>query len=430
MAKEGVRHLYHGFRLFGVNTKLAWRYSRRLQSGQALTRRERLLLERATLDLLRLVPFTFFVVVPFAEFLLPVALKMFPTLIPSTFETESQGRTRAYRGAMRTLLARKKLLEHMTSVVLATNPEHADILRRASCGDTLTPEHIRVIAPFCDKVRPLSLGKLPPELIVELGKTVGVYHPIYRVLPKAMIAQRVRADVVAYTQKLKRDDLQLDAEGMGDLPMEELIKANQQRGMRWTESKDTLLVQLEWWVELAKDPKVRYGTLFWIKPTRFNLRKSMTNLPLDQRRQFLGIHTLPSNVRDNLELLCDKVDRKPNNELKSDADSLAAEVDVIATQEQAAGKDTDQKEVRDALAVFLTEANIDTFFRTCVRPDKKELTVSDAVEYIAGATHMGSHGVSTVFDAFNLDQGSAPIVKANLLALAKRCRDDSSVKIP
>ena len=43
-------------------------------------------LKRTTQDLLRLVPFSVFVIVPFMEFLLPVALKLFPNMLPSTFE--------------------------------------------------------------------------------------------------------------------------------------------------------------------------------------------------------------------------------------------------------------------------------------------------------------------------------------------------------
>ena len=41
---------------------------------------------RTTQDLLGLIPFAVFVIVPFMEFLLPVALKLFPNMLPSTFE--------------------------------------------------------------------------------------------------------------------------------------------------------------------------------------------------------------------------------------------------------------------------------------------------------------------------------------------------------
>ena len=43
-------------------------------------------LKRTTQDLLRLIPFAVFVIVPFMELLIPVVLKMFPNALPSTFE--------------------------------------------------------------------------------------------------------------------------------------------------------------------------------------------------------------------------------------------------------------------------------------------------------------------------------------------------------
>jgi LETM1 and EF-hand domain-containing protein 1 len=50
-----------------------------------LTERFVLQLKRTTQDLLRLIPFSFFLIVPFMELLLPVALKLFPNMLPSTF---------------------------------------------------------------------------------------------------------------------------------------------------------------------------------------------------------------------------------------------------------------------------------------------------------------------------------------------------------
>ena len=49
-------------------------------------RRERRQLTRTTADVFRLVPFAVFVLVPFMELLLPVALKLFPNMLPSTYE--------------------------------------------------------------------------------------------------------------------------------------------------------------------------------------------------------------------------------------------------------------------------------------------------------------------------------------------------------
>ncbi|MGH0162073.1 UNVERIFIED_CONTAM: hypothetical protein FKN15_042411, partial [Acipenser sinensis] len=87
---DEIKHYYNGFRLLGIDTKVAARMGWRLLHGQQLTRRERRRLLRTCADLFRLVPFTVFIIVPFMEFLLPVFLKLFPEMLPSTFETQSK----------------------------------------------------------------------------------------------------------------------------------------------------------------------------------------------------------------------------------------------------------------------------------------------------------------------------------------------------
>ncbi|NXE27786.1 LETM1 protein, partial [Ardeotis kori] len=89
-AVDELKHYYNGFHLLWIDTKVAARMVWRLLHGQVLTRRERRRLLRTCADLFRLVPFLVFVIVPFMEFLLPVFLKLFPEMLPSTFETESK----------------------------------------------------------------------------------------------------------------------------------------------------------------------------------------------------------------------------------------------------------------------------------------------------------------------------------------------------
>ena len=40
---------------------------------------------RTAKDLFRLIPFSIFIIVPFMELLLPIALKLFPEMLPSTY---------------------------------------------------------------------------------------------------------------------------------------------------------------------------------------------------------------------------------------------------------------------------------------------------------------------------------------------------------
>ena len=77
-----------GFRLFGFELRVATRLVWKQLQGEVLTRRERKQLTRTTADLFRMVPFTLFIIIPFAEFLLPVALRLFPNMLPSTFQTQ------------------------------------------------------------------------------------------------------------------------------------------------------------------------------------------------------------------------------------------------------------------------------------------------------------------------------------------------------
>lgn len=55
-----------------------------------MSRRERAQLKRTIADIFRLVPFMVIVIVPFMELLLPFLLKIFPTMLPSTFRDKNK----------------------------------------------------------------------------------------------------------------------------------------------------------------------------------------------------------------------------------------------------------------------------------------------------------------------------------------------------
>ena len=59
---------------------------RQTLAGSTLTRRERKQLLRTVTDLFRLVPFSMFLIIPAAELALPLALRLFPNMLPSTFQ--------------------------------------------------------------------------------------------------------------------------------------------------------------------------------------------------------------------------------------------------------------------------------------------------------------------------------------------------------
>lgn len=81
-----LKHYYQGFKLFHHETKTTFRLLRQKFNGQQLTRKERIQVNRTLNDLFRLVPFSVFIIVPFLEFTLPIFLKLFPNMLPSTFK--------------------------------------------------------------------------------------------------------------------------------------------------------------------------------------------------------------------------------------------------------------------------------------------------------------------------------------------------------
>lgn len=82
----------HTFVSFGMQCRAVADRMHMIESGTGLSirdvcyRRERKQLTRTTADVFRLVPMLVFVLVPFMELLLPVALRLFPNMLPSTFE--------------------------------------------------------------------------------------------------------------------------------------------------------------------------------------------------------------------------------------------------------------------------------------------------------------------------------------------------------
>jgi LETM1 and EF-hand domain-containing protein 1 len=86
VVKKEAAHYWAGTKLLGHEIAISAKLQKKVLQGGSLTRRERRQLRRTTSDLLRLLPFSVFLIVPFMELLLPVALKLFPNMLPSTFE--------------------------------------------------------------------------------------------------------------------------------------------------------------------------------------------------------------------------------------------------------------------------------------------------------------------------------------------------------
>lgn len=90
-----VHHYWDGTKLLAAEVRISSKLAVKMSAGYELTRREHRQLQRTVQDLGRLVPFSVFVIVPFAELLLPIALRIFPNLLPSTYEGQQSKESKA-----------------------------------------------------------------------------------------------------------------------------------------------------------------------------------------------------------------------------------------------------------------------------------------------------------------------------------------------
>ncbi|XP_029019225.1 LETM1 domain-containing protein LETM2, mitochondrial [Betta splendens] len=248
---DELKHYYNGFRLLGIDIKIAGRMVWRLLHGQLLTRRERRRLMRTCADLFRLVPFMVFIIVPFMEFLLPVFLKLFPEMLPSTFETESKKEEKQKKG----LAAKLELAKFLQETI-------AEMARRNK-AKAQTEDETQRFSTYVQQVR--GTGEQPTTKdIVRFSKLFEdeltlehLERPQLVALCKLLELQPIgtnnllRFQLMMQLRTIKSDDEMIAAEGVAAMSVSELQAACRSRGMRSLGlTTDQLRVQLQQWLDL------------------------------------------------------------------------------------------------------------------------------------------------------------------------------------
>ncbi|KUF76499.1 LETM1 and EF-hand domain-containing protein 1 [Phytophthora nicotianae] len=258
--KHELDHYWLGTKLLYADVSTSTRILRRLLKGNALSRRERKQLQRTVADLLRLVPFAFFVIVPFMELLLPVALKVFPNMLPSTYKDSFQ-REEDMKRQLQLRVALAEFLQDTVKEVMqdtrdtegvseerkATASEVMNFVERAQRGEPLTSEEtLQVAKLFSDE---LMLDNISRPQLVGMCRFMGVQHYGNDNLLRFQLRNRIR--------QLKKDDQDIIWEGLDSLDKEELQMACMERGMRATGlTKAGYVRQMRQWLDLSINKNV------------------------------------------------------------------------------------------------------------------------------------------------------------------------------
>lgn len=251
--KHEAKHYRDGTKLLGFEIKVSSRLLLKSSAGYELSRRELLQLKRTTQDIVRLVPFAAFILVPFAELLLPIALKLFPNLLPSTYESQNDKQSklenlRKTRGLVSGII--KGNISHFKPADISE--EHKKVFNEFYQHVRLTGEPesrqqlIQVARLFKDDT---VLDNVTRSYLVALAKYINL-RPFGT---DVMLRYRIRYKML----ELKKDDLSIYYEGVDQLSATELFNACASRGIRCNDVEDSVLRDnLHIWLNMRLKDKI------------------------------------------------------------------------------------------------------------------------------------------------------------------------------
>lgn len=253
--KHEVKHYVNGTKLLGYEIKISTKLLIKFVQGYELSRRENNQLKRTMSDVFRLVPFSAFIIVPFAELLLPVALKIFPNLLPSTFESGKEKKQK---------LTKLNEIRTKTSNFLQETLEESALI---SYNSLQSAEKKKTFLNFFRKLNSTKDGKenvFTHDEILAVAKmfkndTVldNLSRPQLIAMAKYMSIRpfgndnMLRYQIRYNLKQTMSDDKNIDYEGVESLTDEELYQACVSRGIKtFGVSKEDLLENLKVWLEL------------------------------------------------------------------------------------------------------------------------------------------------------------------------------------
>ena len=251
--KREAHHYWDGTKLLATEVRISTKLALKMAAGYELSRRENRQLQRTVQDLGRLVPFSVFVIVPFAELLLPVALKIFPNMLPSTYE----GQTSKDKKASHLRTTRKEVSSFLrdtlketglpVSAINAKKEEFTEFFRKVrATGESPThADVVKVCKIFKDD---LTLDNLSRPQLVGMTKYMNLNAFGTDMMLRYQVRHRMR--------QIKRDDRAISFEGVDSLSVPELQMACASRGLRTHGmSPGRLRDDLQMWLDL----RLKYG---------------------------------------------------------------------------------------------------------------------------------------------------------------------------
>ncbi|CAO2832621.1 unnamed protein product [Amaranthus hypochondriacus] len=290
-----LQHYWLGTKLLWADVRISSRLLLKLASGKSLSRRERQQLTRTTADIFRLVPVAVFIIVPFMELLLPVFLKLFPNMLPSTFQDKMKeqeelkrrlnARIEYAKFLQDTVKEMAKEVQNSRSGEIKQTAEDLDeFMNKVRRGEDVSNEEILGFAKlFNDE---LTLDNISRPRLVNMCKYMGIMPFGTDAYLRFMLRDKLR--------KIKEDDRMIQAEGVESLSEAELRQACRDRGLLGLLSVEDMRQQLRDWLDLSLNHSVPSSLL--ILSRAFNVSGKIK----PEEAVEAAISSLPDNVVDTV----------------------------------------------------------------------------------------------------------------------------------
>ncbi|XP_029827223.2 mitochondrial proton/calcium exchanger protein [Ixodes scapularis] len=376
-------HYYHGFRLLFIDIRVSSRLVYRVLNGDSLTRREHKQLVRTVSDLFRLLPFSVFVIVPFMELLLPVALKLFPSMLPSTFQTSSAKDAKIKKELKVKLEMAKFLQSTLDEMAVKTRGEAHS-------------QNAKQFAEFCEKIREsgeqatsdeiLKFSKLFEDEITLDSLTRPQLTALCRLLELQPIGTNnfLRFQLRMKLRSLNADDQMIQKEGIESLTVAELQAACRSRGMRAMGLPEPKLrYQLAQWLDLSLKENIPPSLLLLSRamflsealPATEQLKATISTLPKEavtEAKYKIGEREGKVDNRTKIEII-----KQEEEAIKKEKEESAKESEKLKEDLVKKAEEEIHEILEDKAAVLVDKA---TEFEKKPVAKTEELTKSDFEE--------------------------------------------------
>lgn len=365
-----LNHYYKGFKLLYLDTKIAARLLWGIMNGKSLSRRERKQFLRTVADLFRLVPFMVFLIIPFMEFLLPVAIKLFPGMLPSTFEDKKSREDKRRLSAKMRLKMAEFLQDTIEEISVSSqqtekaNPKLKEFARfiNKTRTDLDPPSNIDIIKYSKIFEDEITLDNIPYDQLKALC-LIMMISPIGT-------GNFIRFKLRLKLQELKADDQMIRMEGVDALSNEELQNACVQRGMRSVGvTIDRMREGLNQWLELSLDREIP-ASLLLLSRTLY-----IQNTNVDEQLK-LTISQFPERLIDEMELKIGAVEGETVDR-QTIIDILKHEEEQIKSENMEREKEMCEEEKRKQKELLEEKIVPNKLFKEELLKVKETLSVSE-----------------------------------------------------